>query len=200
MKIIGVNLNLVKTVPLGLYGFFCVLFLSGFFIISCGSGSENSSSIKSAEFIPAIGDGSPVNFNTIYLNGSGSKREFEEFMVLDVNANISGQVVIAKFDIDFSGSVIQYEDYSSGNFFGVEDEVLYVDETSSNNPNRVSITISRNDLSARTGMGVFISLIFRLVGERAGHIDFNNEELRGSINGQNIAFTITWLGGTINPR
>ena len=96
--------------------------------------------------------------------------------------------------------IFKFEDYSAGDFFGNEDEVNYEIATNPNNPNRVAIAIARNDSLGKAGTGVFIKIIFRLVGDKGGFIQFNNQKLLRSSDGQDISLFVSWFGGTIDPR
>ena len=116
--------QILKNPPIRFYGSFCLLFLCGFFVSACGS-SKNPDA--PTIFFGVFSPGAPVvpgTFNTIFL--SSLKPNSNGFLTLDVNATgINGQFERVEFSIFFSGSVIQYEDSSAGDFFGAEDEVQY---------------------------------------------------------------------------
>lgn len=193
MQSIGINLNFVKTLPLGFCGFFCLLFISagGF---SCGSKDSDTPNIFSGNFTPTV-QLVPGLSNTIYLDSTNLKPN--EFLVLDVTAVlINGLVEEARFNIDFSGSVIQYESFAPGDFFGTEDEVQYNFTSNQNNPNRISFNISRKDLSVVTGSGKLISIRFRLVGFGNSGFQFTDNVLLQP-SGQAL-FPMNWFGGNIS--
>ena len=191
-------MNVVKPPPICFYGFFCFLFISGFFISACGSNGQDAPTIFSGQFTPTV-QLVPGISNTIYLDSLN--REPKEFLVLDVHGvNIIGQFERAIFSIDFSGSVIQYEDFTSGDFFGIDEEVNHDIKFNIDNPNRVSIDISRRDLSVVTGSGILISIRFRLVGIVSSGLEFNPaDRVLLPPNGPGL-FGINWFGGTIVSR
>ena len=189
--------QILKNPPIRFWGFFCLLFLFGFFVSACGSSNiPDAPTIISVEFVPTSPD-VPSTFNTIRLERSNFKAD--GFLVLDVKA-VGLNITIGKveFNIDFTGSVIQFENSSAGDFFGPEEEVTYDITTNPNNPNRVSIAIYREDLAGRTADGNFVSLRFRLSGMARGQIKFEDQKIfQPNSNGQDITFLFFWFGGTI---
>ena len=174
--------------------FFCLLFVSGFFISACGSKNQDGpSTVISGEFIPAT-PVDPSGFISIIYLGS-LKPKSDKFLSLDVNAlNINGLVERVKFNIEFSGSVIQFENRIGGDyFFGTEEDVQYEITIS---PGSIRVSISRIDLSGRTGSGKLISIRFRLVGFGSSQLEFTGKEVLPP-NGPDISLSISWVGGTI---
>ena len=196
MKIIGINLGLIKICPTGFLGIFCLLLLSGFFISACGSKQGNSSAtVISGEFIPGSPN-TPQISSTIFLDSLEPKSD--TFLTIDVNVfNINSFIKSVKFNVEFSGSVIAFEDYIEGEFFGSNEDDVETIVTPS--PSNIQVSISREDNAGRTGSNKLISIRFRLVGFSSSQLIFTGREVLPT-NGPDISNSINWFGGTVVVR
>jgi hypothetical protein len=166
------------------------------FIAGCGSEQPGQDTPPRATFVPAVRF---PDSNTVYLVESppGQQGNILTLEVQGFDINL-GAVKEAQFNIDFSGSVVQFESFLEGGVVGAEDEVAYDIVTKPENPNRVFISISRtvND-PGKSGSGIFIKLRFKMVGIGSSPLSFSESKLIQP-NGQEIVgFILKWFGGAI---
>ncbi len=191
MDVLGVAMNAYAfSREFSIFFMFLLLLL----FLGCGSKENEPGTRFSTTFVPT--QQVPNADNTIFVVESSEPMP-ENILALDIMVHsLNGFVGRAKFNMDFFGSVIQYEDFNPGDFLGTEEEVDYQVTIPVNNPNRITVDITRVAGNGGViGDGKLITIIFRVGGIGSSGIDFTDEQLFQP-NGQVLNIG-EWWGGTV---